>query len=438
MSRIQDLKMDTGYLLSTLKTLLNIPSPTGMTDLAVGFVCSELTKLDIPYELTRRGAIRANLAGERESPDRSVSAHLDTLGAIVKRIKPSGRLEIAPIGHWSARFAEGARVTVFMDEARKLRGTILPLKASGHTYGDDVDALPVAWTNVEVRLDERIESARDTLALGVNVGDIIAVDTNHEFANNGFINARHLDDKAGTAAVLTAAKAVVDAGVTLPLNCHLLFTISEEVGVGASHILHGDVAEMVSIDNGTIAPEQNTSEYGVTVAMQDSSGPFDWHLTRSLLHLCRRFNIEHSRDVFNHYRSDAAAAMEAGNDMRAALICFALDASHGYERTHVDSLIALSRLINVYMQSPRLFERDEEALGPIGDLPASEYDRREEPSDEEAGYRAAAELHGYGDDTAPEPVAGRAGTPAASEADMPVGEVVAPRVIAPSEPGGQK
>jgi len=83
--------------------------------------------------------------------------------------------------------------------------------------------------------------------------------------------------------------------------------------------------------------------------------------------------------VFNHYRSDAAAAMEAGNDMRAALICFALDASHGYERTHIDSLIALARLVNVYMQSPRLFERDEEALGPIGDLPASEYDRIDEP-----------------------------------------------------------
>jgi len=379
MSRIRDLKMDTGYLLSTLKTLLNIPSPTGMTDLAVGFVCSELTKLEIPHELTRRGAIRANLPGERASPDRSVSTHLDTLGAIVKRIKPSGRLEIAPVGHWSARFAEGARVTVFMDEARKLRGTILPLKASGHTYGDDVDALPVSWSNVEVRLDERIENAQDTMAVGVNVGDLIAIDSTPQFEGNGFINARHLDDKAGVAAVLTAAKAIRENGVSVPLNCHLLFTISEEVGVGASHILHGEVAEMLSVDNGTIAPEQNTSEYGVTVAMQDSSGPFDWHLTRSLLHLCQRFNIEHSRDVFNHYRSDAASAMEAGNDMRAALVCFALDASHGYERTHIDSLIALSRLVNVYMQSPRLFERDEDALGPIGDLPASEYDRIDEP-----------------------------------------------------------
>jgi len=393
MSRMRDLKMDTGYLLSTLKTMLNIPSPTGMTDLAVGFVCSELAKLDIPYELTRRGAIRANLPGERTSPDRSVSAHLDTLGAIVKRIKPSGRLEISPVGHWSARFAEGARVTVFMDDARKVRGTILPLKASGHTYGDDVDTLPVSWSNVEVRIDERIESAQDTMALGVNVGDLIAIDSNPQFEGNGFINARHLDDKAGVAAVLTAAKAIQESGMTVPLDCHLLFTISEEVGVGASHILHGDVAEMVSVDNGTIAPEQNTSEYGVTVAMQDSSGPFDWHLTRSLLHLCQRFNIEHTRDVFNHYRSDAAAAMEAGNDMRAALICFALDASHGYERTHIDSLIALARLVCVYMQSPRLFERDEEALGPIGDLPASEYDRIDEP-EPAFGVETSGAAHG--------------------------------------------
>lgn len=381
MSRIRDLKIDTGYLLSTLKTLLNIPSPTGMTDLAVGFVCSELTKLGIPFELTRRGAIRANIGGTHGSPNRAIVTHLDTLGAIVKRIKETGRLEIAPVGHWSARFAEGARVTIYMDDARKTRGTILPLRASGHTFGGEVDEQPVAWTNLEVRLDERIQSAADARAAGLNVGDLIAIDASPEFLSNGFINSRHLDDKAGVAAVLAAAKAVCEAGVKLPMDSHLLFTISEEVGVGASHILHGDVAELVSVDNGTIAAGQNTSEFGVTIAMQDSSGPFDWHLTRSLLYLCRRFGIEHSRDVFNHYRSDAAAAIEAGNDMRAALVCFGLDASHGYERTHIDSLTAVARLIAVFMQSPALFERDEEALGPIGDLPAGEYEKSEEPQE---------------------------------------------------------
>lgn len=373
---MHDPAIDRDYLIATLQELLAIPSPSGMTDAAVALVCQKLDEIGIPFELTRRGAIRADLIGSRASPDRAIVSHLDTLGAMVKGFRPNGRLEVVPIGTWSARFAEGARVTVFSDGGRVFRGTVLPLKASGHTYNEEIDTQPVCWTNLELRLDERVHRAEDAMALGVNIGDTIAIDTGTEFLDNGFVNSRHLDDKAGVAAMLAAAQAAQRQDLRLPLDCHLLFTISEEVGVGASHVLHGDVAEMVSIDNGTIAPGQNTSEYGVTIAMKDSSGPFDWHLTRSLISLCDTFGVTYRRDVFRYYRSDAAAALEAGNDIRTALLCFALDASHGYERTHLDSLESLARLLALYMQSAPLFERDAEALGPIGDLPHQETDRQ--------------------------------------------------------------
>lgn len=366
------LPIDAPYLVATLRALLDIPSPSGMTDEVVAFVCQQLKDLDIPFELTRRGAIRADLAGIQYSPDRAIVSHLDTLGAMVKAFRDNGRLEVVPIGTWSARVAEGARVTLFAEGDSRFRGTLLPLKASGHVYHEEMDQQPATWANLELRLDEKVQNEADTRALGINVGDTIAVHPATEVTDNGFINARHLDDKAGVAAVLAAAKAIREEGAQLPMDCHLLFTISEEVGVGASHVLHGDVAELVSIDNGTIAPGQYTAEYGVTIAMQDSSGPFDWHLTRSLIELCERHGIEHSRDVFRFYRSDAAAALEAGNDIRTALVCFALDSSHGYERTHVDSLTALSRLLALYMQNRPLFQRDTEALGPIGDLPAGD------------------------------------------------------------------
>ena len=372
---MRDLVIDTSYLVETLQALLDIPSPSGMTDEAVSHVCLELSNLGIDFELTRRGAIRADLPGVQSTPDRAIVSHLDTLGAMVKGFRDNGRLDVVPIGTWSARFAEGARVTVFSDGDRRFRGTLLPLKASGHVYHDEVDLQTASWTNLELRLDEKTDDAEATRALGINVGDTIAVDPSFDMTDNGFINARHLDDKAGVAAVLAAAKAVKEHDVRLAMDCHLLFTISEEVGVGASHVLHGDVAELVSIDNGTIAPGQNTAEYGVTIAMQDSSGPFDWHLTRSLIAICERYGIDHRRDVFRYYRSDAAAAVEAGNDIRAGLVCFALDSSHGYERTHLDSLSSLSRLLVLYMQNRSLFERDTEALGPIGDLPASEADK---------------------------------------------------------------
>jgi peptidase M42 family hydrolase len=365
---MRDLAIDTDYLLATLKALLNTPSPSGMTDEIVAFTCRRLQQLEIPFDLTRRGAIRADLKGRQSSPDRAIVSHLDTLGAMVKSYRANGRLEVVPIGTWSARFAEGVRVTVHSDGGRRFRGTLLPLKASGHVYNEEVDIQATGWENIELRLDEKVAGEADTRALGIQIGDTIAVDPAPSFADNGFINSRHLDDKAGVAAVLAAAKAIRDHKIKLAVDCHLLFTISEEVGVGASHVLHGDVAELISIDNGTIAPGQYTAEYGVTIAMQDSSGPFDWHLTRSLLGLAQEYGIEHARDVFRYYRSDAAAALEAGNDIRTALVCFALDASHGYERTHVDSLRALARLLVLYVQKPPLFERDTEALGPVGDL----------------------------------------------------------------------
>ncbi len=372
---MKKLAIDEAYLLAFLKRLLRTPSPSGMTDVIVAIVCAELESLNIPFELTRRGAIRATLKGKSSTPSRALVGHVDTLGATVKDIRPNGRLEVVPIGHWSARFAEGARVTIFSDTLQ-FRGTILPLKASGHTYNEEVDTQPSAWTNLEIRIDSKTDSAAATRALGIHVGDTVSVDAQSEFTNTGFIASRHLDDKAGVAAMFAAARAVQQAELTLPIDCHLLFTLSEEIGVGASAVLHGDVSELVAVDNGTIAPGQNTSTYGVTIAMQDSSGPFDWHLTRSLLKLAQDHKVEHSRDVFRFYRSDGAAAVEAGNDIRAALVCFGLDASHGWERTHKDSLTALARLLALYIQSDPLFRRDQEALGPIGDLPPAEIEPR--------------------------------------------------------------
>lgn len=361
--------IDEKYLAGVLKNLLEISSPSGMTDAVVNEVCDELKSLGIPFELTRRGAIRARLGGKGKEFDRAIISHLDTLGAMVKNLKDNGRLEIVPIGNWSARFAEGARIQVHSDNRDVHRGTILPLMASGHTYGDEIDTQPGTWANVEVRLDARVENKGDLEAMGFKVGDFISVDSGAEFGPNGFINARHLDDKAGVASMLAAAKAVVENKVKLPMTCYLIFTISEEVGVGASHILHGDVSEMVSIDNGTIAPGQNTHPFGVTIAMQDMGGPFDWYLTRELIKVCDKNKIAHARDVFRFYRSDAASALEAGNDIRTALVCFALDASHGYERTHIDSLTALGDLLYHYVQRPQLFDRDVEPIGPKDDFP---------------------------------------------------------------------
>ena len=356
--------IDLDYLKARLGELLNTPSPTGYTDEAVWLLCRELERLGLTYELTRRGAIRARLPGQDAKPARAMVAHVDTLGAQVKSVKDNGRLELVPIGHWSSRFAEGARATVF-SEGGMYRGTILPLKASGHTFNEEVDTQPVSWRQVELRIDAVTHNAKDTRLLGVEIGDIVAIDPQPEFMDSGFIVSRHLDDKAGVATLLAALECMIREKRTPTVDTWWLFTIAEEVGHGASSVLVPDVASMVTVDNGTTAPGQNSSEFGVTIAMADQTGPFDWHLSRKLAQLAVDHGIPHQKDVFRYYRSDSASALEAGADIRTALLTFGIDASHGYERIHASALADLARLLIAYAESEVEIERDLRPLSGI-------------------------------------------------------------------------
>lgn len=355
--------IDVALLQDRLRELLDIPSPTGFTDNVVRYVCHELDRIGVEYELTRRGAIRARFPGKERSGARAIVSHVDTLGAQVKALKGNGRLELVPIGTWSARFAEGARTTIFAGKGA-YRGTILPLRASGHTFGDGVDDLPIGWDYLELRVDARADNPGDLANLGIEIGDIVAVDPQPEFLENGYIVSRHLDNKAGVAIMLATLEALKQGSLP-PVDSYWLFTIAEEVGHGAAAILLPEIASMVAVDNGTSAPGQNSSEFGVTLSMADMSGPFDYHLTRKLSRLCETHDIRYQKDVFRYYRSDSASAIEAGADVRTALATFGVDASHGYERIHMHALRSLAELISAYVTSDVGIPRDSQAMSDL-------------------------------------------------------------------------
>ncbi len=335
--------IDTNYLTARLKALLETPSPVGRTEPAVALADRWLDALGLPRTYTRRGVLSTQI-GHGE-PRRALAAHLDTLGAMVTGIGPNGRPALRNTGTWAARFAEGARVTVFTDSGA-LRGTILPLKASGHRFNTEVDTQPADWDNLEIRLDCDAETAKF-----VQIGDIVAVDAQPEFLDNGFIVSRHLDDKAGVACLLTALKYCRDNGIAPAIPAQVMFTISEEVGIGGTHGFGPGVQELVAIDNGVTAPDQASRDDAAIIAFRDRTGPFDMPVTRHLVDLCKANDITHVRDTFRSYRSDSAAAIDAGWDLRVGLACFSLDSSHGWERTHIESLTQLTRLIVAYLQS---------------------------------------------------------------------------------------
>jgi peptidase M42 family hydrolase len=361
------------WMIDTLLGLLQTPSPSGRTDAVMQLIGDILDDLGVPFMLTRRGALTAELPGESKTTDRAVVVHADTIGCMVRDLKDNGRLEVVPVGTFSARFATGARVRIMTDDPDQFfTGTVMPLKANGHAFGDEIDTQPTDWPNVEVRIDRQVSTRADLERLGFNVGDFVALIAAPELTSDGFIVSRHLDGKAGVAVALALAKTVADDRIVLPHKTTIMVTITEEVGHGASHGLHPDVAELVSVDNAVCAPGQHSIEDGVTIPMADLHGPFDYHLTRKLCRLANERRIPHARDVFRFYRSDAAAAIEAGANTRAALVGFGLDGSHGWERTHVDSLEAVYNLLFAWLQTPLTFAKwDAEPSGKLRDFPSS-------------------------------------------------------------------
>jgi len=342
--------IDSAYLLEILCALLKIPSPSGFTDLAVTYLESALREFDsLELSRNRKGALRASWPGLRGDSPRAVSAHVDTLGAMVQTITPGGRLKISQIGGYPWNFIEGENVTVFTSGGTQVRGTVLLSKVSSHIYEKKViEETERSHDTLEIRLDARTSIADQTRALGIEVGDAIAFDPRPEVID-GFIRSRHLDDKAGVACILAAARAIHRAKLTPSQTNHLFFNVFEEAGHGAAGGIPADVTELVVVDMAPVGGEQASDEFHATICAKDSHGPYHAGLCQRLRQLAVDYRIPYKVDIYPFYGSDGSSYWEAGGSGTVALIGPGIDASHNYERTHMDALVATSRWLTAYL-----------------------------------------------------------------------------------------
>ncbi|MBU3145448.1 M42 family metallopeptidase [Clostridium sp. CF012] len=331
-----------------LKNVLSIPSPSGYTEKIMNYIKKELQILNVQYFETNKGAIVATIKGKNDEHQRTLSAHVDTLGAMVKQINSSGTLAIDPIGGFMMNSIEGENCTIETIDGKIFTGTIQSTKPSVHISGNDARELKRTPENMEVILDERISSKKEVEELGLGVGDFICFNARTLFTEKGFIKSRHLDDKASVAILLYAIKHIVESNIELPYTTNIFISNYEEVGHGASASMPEKTKEFVSVDMGCPGLDQNSSEYSVCICAKDSSGPYDLGLRKKLTDICKKENIDYKIDIYPHYGSDASAALRAGYDIKTALIGAGIFASHGYERTHMDSILSTLDLVVKY------------------------------------------------------------------------------------------
>ena len=342
-------EINTQFLLDFLTKLLNTPSPTGLAEPAIALTERTLEPFPaLKLSRTRKGALLASWTGERDDSPRAVTAHADTLGGMVKEIKSNGRLKLSQIGGYAWNTIEGEGCTVFTRFGRPLRGSILLTKASSHVFGAEVSEMKRNADSLEIRLDARTSSEKETLDLGVGIGDFVAFDPRVEI-NAGFVRSRHLDDKACVSALVADVKALADAGLKPARTTTLLISNYEEVGHGAAAGIPADVEELLVVDMAAVGEGQNSDEFHASLCGKDSGGPYHHGLSDRLRTLAEKHAIPYKVDIYPHYSSDGEAFWTAGGDVAVALIGPGVDASHSYERTHTEALVATTKWVLAYL-----------------------------------------------------------------------------------------
>ncbi|MFX0115792.1 MAG: M42 family metallopeptidase [Candidatus Hodarchaeota archaeon] len=347
------MSFDSEYLLTFLESILKTPSPSGFTHLAINKVKKEAESLGYATELTPKGCLLISIPGQQTNSKRAValSAHVDTLGAMVRSIKSKGTLRYTSIGGFTHQSVEGEYCQIFTRDGKIYTGTILNTEPSVHVF-EKAGKQERTEANMEIRLDEKVSSKKEVQELGIQVGDFIAFNSRTIITAQKFVKSRHLDDKASVAILMGVMERLAREKAKPLHNTIILISTYEEVGHGASY-LPSEADEMLAVDMGAIGDDLQTTEYVVSICAKDSSGPYDYELTGHLTRLAKEQDIDYAVDIYPHYMSDASAAFRAGANIRAALVGPGIHASHGLERTHLDGLMNTARLVWAYLMTPR-------------------------------------------------------------------------------------
>jgi putative aminopeptidase FrvX len=342
-------EIDYAFQETFLLDLLKTPSPTGHAEAAVQLI-EETLKVFPEVKTSRscKGALLAVLPGRDHTLRRGLTAHVDTLGGMVKQVKANGRLELTNVGGWAPTSVEAEGCTVFTRSGQTYRGSFLPVKASVHVYGQAAREELHKLDNMEMRLDERVTKVEETRELGIDIGDFVAFDPRPE-AINGFVRSRHLDDKACVANIISAIKTLHDAGLQPACDTFILFSNYEETGFGGTSDVPESIEEFVAVDMAAIGEGQASDEYHASICVKDASGPYHHGLSNKLRSLAEKYQIAHKVDIYVNYGSDAKAYWHGGGTAAIALIGPGVDASHHYERVHKDGMLAATQWILAYL-----------------------------------------------------------------------------------------
>ncbi len=339
--------MDLNYVKGLVNKVFLTDSPTGFSENVDKVILEELDKLGYKASVTNKGNIKLFIEGRDTTKTVATSAHVDTLGLMVRSINSDGTLSVTNIGGPSIPTLDGEYCKIVTRDNKVYTGTILCKEASVHVYADAKSA-PRNLDTMIVRIDEIVKNRADVEALGISNGDYICYDPKTVLTESGFLKSRFIDDKGSVIGILGVLKEMKDNNVLPHYNTYVYFVNQEEVGHGAATV-DQSISEFVTVDMGCVGLDLAGNEFAVSICAKDSGGPYSYDLTTRLINIAKKKKLNYTVDIFPFYGSDIGAAWRSGVDCKGALIGQGVAASHGMERTHMEGIKNTMELLYSYL-----------------------------------------------------------------------------------------
>lgn len=209
-------------LLNMLKTLAEIPGPSGRED-PVRSVVVELLK---PYVDSLWVDTWGNVIGVKKGVEEGrlmIAAHMDEIGLFVSHIEDDGFLRVVPIGGIIERSLLYQRVVLKTRNGGLVRG-VVGLKPPHVAKPEELQKVPELR---ELFVDIGASSKEEVEKLGVRVGDVLVFDREVVELAGTRVTGKAFDDRVGVVAMIKAASMIEKPRV----DVYFVATVQEEVGL---------------------------------------------------------------------------------------------------------------------------------------------------------------------------------------------------------------
>jgi endoglucanase len=342
-------------MIEILKKLTSLLGPCGYEHAVSYFLKDYLENKVDEVRIDPIGNVIATKKGGKPGPTVILTAHIDEIGFIVKKIEANGLLRFEKLGGNDDRILLAQPVTV-MGNKGEISGVVGTMSAHYVKFDDPSKVRKHSQLYIDIGASS-IEEAEE---LGIEVGTPITWGTPFQQfgpASSPKIRSKSLDDRAGCAVLLQALEELQDTKFSGELI--FLFAVQEEVGLRgaktASEHIQADAAIAVDTTAVSDTPEETMDQSlslgkGTGIKVMDFSLIVHKTMKDMLIKLAKEQNIPYQLEVFPGIGTDGGAVNYASKGIPTGVLSIPSRYAHSpVEVIDVGDLIATKDLVKAFI-----------------------------------------------------------------------------------------